>query len=74
MSTLKVMQIGNSFGVVLPKEVMAKLNLEKGDELFLSDAPHGIRLTTIDPEFEVQMAAARKIMKKRRHVLAELAK
>jgi len=74
MSTLKVMQVGNSYGVVLPKEVLARLKVEKGDTLYLSDTPNGIRLTTTNPEFEQQMKLARGIMKRRRDVLAELAK
>jgi putative addiction module antidote len=74
MQTLKLTQIGNSVGVVLPKEVLTRLSLEKGDTIFLTDSPNGMRLTTTNPEFEEQMKLARGIMKKRRDVLAELAK
>jgi putative addiction module antidote len=74
MSALKLTQIGNSVGVILPKEVLARLKVEKGDTLFMSDAANGVTLSTYDPEFEVQMTAARRIMKKRRAVLHELAK
>jgi putative addiction module antidote len=74
MQTLKLIQIGNSVGVVLPKEILAQMNVDKGDSLFLSAAPNGMRITTTNPEFEEQMTAARSIMKKRRDVLAELAK
>lgn len=74
MHTLKLTQIGNSVGVILPKEVLAKLQVEKGDELYLTDSPDGVRLTVHNPEFEAQMKAAREIMKKRRAVLRELAK
>ena len=74
MQSLKLIQIGNSVGVVLPKEILAQLNVDKGDSLFLSAAPNGVRITTTNPEFEAQMSAARSIMKKRRDVLAELAK
>jgi len=74
MHTLKLTQIGNSVGVILPKEVLAKLQLEKGDELYLTDSPDGVRLTVHNPEFEAQMKVARDIMKKRRAVLRELAK
>ncbi len=73
MQTLKLTQIGNSVGVVLPKEVLARLSLEKGDTIYLTDSPNGMRLTTTNPEFEEQMKLARGIMKKRRDVLAELA-
>ncbi len=74
MHTLKLTQIGNSVGVVLPREMLARLGVEKGDTLFVSEAPDGLRLVRTDPEFEAQMKAARDIMKKRRAVLKELAK
>lgn len=74
MQTLKLIQIGNSVGVVLPKEILAQMNVDKGDSLFLSAAPNGMRITATNPEFEAQMTVARSIMKKRRDVLAELAK
>jgi putative addiction module antidote len=74
MTTLKLTQIGNSVGVVLPKEILARLKLEKGDTVFVTDAPGGVTLTPYDREFEAQMAAARGIMKKRRSVLRELAR
>ena len=74
MAALKLTQIGNSVGVILPKEVLARLNLEKGDSLFVTDAANGITLTPYDPKLDVQMQEARAIMKKRRNVLRELAK
>ena len=74
MHTLKLIQIGNSVGVVLPKEVLASLNVDKGDSLYFSPTPNGLRITVTNPEFEAQMSVARGIMKKRRDVLAELAK
>ena len=74
MLALKLTQIGNSVGVILPKEILARLKLEKGDTVFVTDSPDGVRITPHDPAFETQMEAARKIMKKRRAVLRELAK
>ena len=74
MSALKLTQIGNSVGVILPKEVLARLKVEKGDTLFMSDAANGVTLSTYSPEFAAQMTAARRIMKKRRAELHELAK
>lgn len=74
MTALKLTQIGNSVGVILPKEVLARLKLEKGDTVFLTDAANGINLTPYSAEFESQMNAARAVMKKRRNVLRELAK
>lgn len=74
MFTLRLTKIGNSVGFVLPKEAVERLNLEKGDTVFLVESEEGYRLTPYDPEFEHQMDAARKIMKKRRNVLHALAK
>ena len=74
MTALKLTQIGNSVGVILPKEVLARLKLEKGDTVFVTDAVDGIKLTPYSPDFETQMTAARELMKKRRNVLRELAK
>jgi len=74
MSALKLTSIGNSVGVILPKELLAKLGVGKGDSLFVVETDNGIRLTTTDPDFEIQMGIARGIMKKRRAVLRELAK
>ena len=71
---VKITQIGNSKGIILPKEVIDKLNLEKGDSLWLSDSPIGFSASVYDPAFADQMDKARKIMKKRRNVLHELAK
>ena len=74
MTTLKLTSIGNSVGVVLPKELLVKLGLRKGDTLYAVETENGLRLTTSDAEFEAQMAVARRIMKERRAVLRELAK
>lgn len=74
MHTLKLSQIGNSIGVILPKEVLARLKLEKGDTIFITETPDGYTITPHDPDFETQMKAARKIMTKRRAALRELAK
>lgn len=74
MTALKLTQIGNSVGVILPKEVLARLKLEKGDVVHVTDTPGGVTLTPYDAAFETEMAAARSIMKARREVLRELAK
>jgi putative addiction module antidote len=74
MYTLKLTQVGNSVGAIFPKEVLTRLNLKKGDELYLTDSPDGLRIAVHNPEFKSQMKAARDIMKKRRAVLRELAK
>jgi putative addiction module antidote len=74
MHTLKLSQIGNSIGVILPKEVLARLKVQKGDTIFITETPDGYAITPHDPAFEAQMTAARKIMTRRRAVLRELAK
>ena len=74
MQALRITQIGNSLGFILPKDCLARHQLSKGDELYLFDTPTGLALNKYNPEFEVQMAAARTIMAKRRNVLRELAK
>jgi len=74
MTALKVTQIGNSLGLILPKELLGRLKLEKGDTVHLTESPDGVRLTPHDPAFEAQMEVARKVMKKRRAALRELAK
>ena len=73
-SGTKLIKVGNSVGVILPRDVLAKLGLDIGDPLSISDAPGGITLSRYDPEFELQMAAARDVMKRRRNALRELAK
>ena len=74
MAVLKLTQIGNSVGVILPKDMLARLKVEKGDTLHVTDTPDGIRLTPHDPRFAAQMKHVRRIAKKRRVVLRELAK
>lgn len=74
MHALKLTQIGNSVGLILPKDVLARLKLEKGDTVFVTETPEGVAITPYDPQFADQMDAARAIMKKRRAVLHELAK
>jgi putative addiction module antidote len=74
VTALKLIQIGNSVGVILPKEFLSRVNLEKGDTVYLTQTPDGVQLTPYSPDFEQQMSAARKLMKKRRNVLRELAK
>ena len=74
MVGLKLTQFGNSLGAVFPKETLARMNLEKGDTLYLTESPDGYRLTPYNPDFEKQMTLAQAIMKKRRNVLRQLAK
>lgn len=71
---LKIIRIGNSLGVVLPREIIADLNVEKGDRLYLTRSPEGYRITLSDPDFEKRVALARRIMSKRHNALRELTK
>ena len=74
MPRLKITTIGASAGLILNKEVMAKLKVKKGDSLFLTEAPGGYRLTPYDPDFERQMNLAEDIMHDDRDVLKALSK
>lgn len=70
---LKITSIGNSAGVILPKELLARLRLGKGDELYALETPDGIRLTAFDPELAAQMEVADEVMRNRRTLLNKLA-
>jgi putative addiction module antidote len=71
---LTIRQIGNSSGVVLPKELLDRLKLERGDKLYVTHVPDGIVLRPYDEAFARQMEVARKVMRKDRAILRELAK
>jgi putative addiction module antidote len=73
-TSLKITKIGNSAGVVLPKELLAKLRAGVGDTLYVSETPDGIRITAADPSFEAKMALAEQIMRQDRDILRVLAK
>jgi len=70
---LKITAIGNSAGLILPKELLARLRVDKGDELYALETPDGVRLTTYDPELAAQMEVAEEVMRKRRSLLRKLA-
>jgi putative addiction module antidote len=70
---LKVTTIGNSAGVILPKELLARLRVEKGDELYALETPEGVVLTAYDPALAAQMEVAEGVMRKRRTLLNKLA-
>lgn len=71
---LKLTGIGNSTGVVLPKDVLGKMKVAKGDTLYLTETEDGYALTPFDERFAKQVEAAEDFMKKYRDVLRELAK
>jgi putative addiction module antidote len=74
MTHLKLRQIGNSLGVVLPQDVVASLGAAQGDMLTVVRTENGIELTPYEPEFEADVAAAKTVMKRYRNALRELAK
>jgi len=74
MHALKLTQIGNSVGVILPKEVLARLKLVKGDTLFITDTPDGVALTPYDPSFEDQLEVGREFMREYKDTFRALAK
>ena len=71
---LKVSKIGNSAGIVLPKELLAHLEIAVGETLNVSKTPRGIELSAPEIDFDTQMAVARKVMADRKRALQELAK
>lgn len=74
MSALKLTRIGNSVGVILPKELLARLKLEKGDTLFVTEAVNGITLTPYDPAVDEQLRLGREFMREYRDTFHQLAK
>ncbi|KOR43030.1 transcriptional regulator [Xanthomonas oryzae] len=70
---LKITAIGNSAGVILPKELLARLRLGKGDALYALETPDGIKLTAFDPTLAAQMDVAEQVMRERRTLLNKLA-
>ena len=71
---LKIRQIGNSLGVVLPKDVLARLRVGKDDELHVVETQGGVELRAYDPDLQKQLDAGRAVAKKYRNALKELAK
>jgi putative addiction module antidote len=74
MHILKLTQIGNSVGVILPKEVLANLKLSKGESVFLTETPEGYVVTPYDPALDEQMTAGRDFMREFRDTFHALAK
>ncbi len=71
---LKLTNIGNSVGMILPKEMRDKMKVGNGDAVYLTETPEGYKISPYNPDFDKEMVAARKLMKKRKAVLRELAK
>ena len=73
-TALKITKIGNSAGIILPKELLAQLGAGVGETLSVVTTPRGIELSLEEPDFDAQMAAAREVMARRKRALRELAK
>lgn len=73
MTTLTITKIGNSEGVILPKEILARLRVGKGDTLSITETPNGIELSVYDPDFERDMQLAETIIRENRNALKKLA-
>ena len=74
MLKFKLTTVGSSIGFIVPKEAAARLKIQKGDTLYLTEAPDGYRLTPYDPDFARQMELAEEIMQQDRDLLRALAK
>jgi putative addiction module antidote len=72
-TTTKIIAIGNSAGIILPKETLARLNVQKGDTVCVSETPYGAHLTPYDDQFMLKMEAGERVMRKYRDALRKLA-
>ena len=70
---IKITTVGNSAGIILPKELLTRLRVEKGDELYATELPDGVKLSPFDPKVAAQMEVAERVMRKRRSLLRKLA-
>ena len=74
MSVLKITTVGNSVGVILPREILDRLRVKKGDSLYVIETKNGIELTAYNPEFSRQVETAERVMREDRDALRKLAK
>lgn len=72
-TTVKLTTVGNSVGVILPRELLARLRVDKGDSLYVIETPNGLELTPYRPDFAAQMDLAETIMRENRDALKKLA-
>lgn len=69
----RVVAIGNSAGVILPKETLARLNVQKGDTLYINETPTGVQLSPYDEEFDAKMKVADSVIRRYRDAFKKLA-
>jgi len=74
MIKLKVTTVGNSTGIVIPREALSRLKIKKGDTLSMTETPDGYEISPYDPEFEEEMEAATHVSRRYRNALRKLAK
>jgi len=74
VQTLKLTKVGTSVGAVIPKEMLSRMKVEKGDKLFAIETPEGYLLTPYDPAVEEQVKAGQEFMKEYRETFKALAK
>jgi putative addiction module antidote len=72
-TAVKITTIGNSVGIVLPKEVLNRLHVEKGDTLYVTDSPGGVQLSPYNTAFAQKLDALEQVMRENRDVLKKLA-
>jgi putative addiction module antidote len=72
-AVVKITTVGSSVGIVLPKEILSKLRVEKGDSLYITETPDGVQLTPYDEEFDRQIEIGKKVMRNYRDALRKLA-
>jgi putative addiction module antidote len=72
-TTVKIISVGNSAGIILPKEILEKLRVSKGDTLTVTESPTGVNLTAYDEKIARQMEVAELVMRDNRNMLRKLA-
>jgi putative addiction module antidote len=72
-TTTKIIAIGNSFGIILPKETLTRLNVDKGDTLYMSETPAGFQVSPYDEEFTAKMDVADRVIRRYRDAFKKLA-
>jgi putative addiction module antidote len=73
-TTTKVIAIGNSAGIILPKDALVRLNVRKGDSLYVQETPSGLQITPYDAEFDAKMEVAGRMIRRYRDAFKKLAK
>ena len=72
-TSVKITTIGNSVGIVLPKEVLNRLHAEKGDTLYVTDSPGGVQLSPYSATMALKLDVFEQVMRENRDVLKKLA-